>query len=485
MTYVTKSWGNDPPGGTPLNATGLNDWESRIANGFATFENGIWDGAARGLVTVPKNTPQPAFDNASLLQQMMRDKRAAGGGAILMPSGSVFIGSQVLIPTGVYLWNPSPKAAEVKARTDFPINTPVVRIGDYPTNDPDVIFNCGLWGVDVHANDITGATCVYSSQINEGSGLYHVGIYGFKNYGVEIAGPTAQNFELHELECYQSSGVTHNGAIYAHGVGGTNRISKVTCGNAANLGDAIKISGSYICLHDIHVEGSLNGLNLSGAGLVQNVVGNPFVTNLVHIQNDSSGWTCEFLFANSSTNTLVDDLAGLTVAGSENSGVVSFYSQSEARIAQTKISASFSGATVPSSGGATGEVKFNSGPAAIPGAMCYSPGNWRPIAMSPTVTDLAYSASMTPQAHVAICQRINVNNATAMTINTPANPNVGMELTFDIKNTSGGAMGLITWNAIYLLAGAFTNPATSKRRTIKFYYDGTNWIETARATADI
>lgn len=484
MTYVTKSWGNDPPGGTPLNATGLNDWESRIANGFATFENGIWDGAARGLVTVPKNTAQPAFDNATLLQTMMRAKQAAGGGVILMPAGSTFVGSQVLIPSNVYLWNPAPKAAEVKARTDFPINTPVVRLGDFPL-DPDVVFQCGLWGVSVHANDITGSTCVYSSQINEGSGIYHAGMFGFKTYGIEIAGPTAQNFELHELELYQSSGVTVTAAIYVHGVSGANRISKVTCGNAANAGDAIKITGSYIAVSDIHVEGSLNGLNLSGAGIVQNITGNPFCTNLVHIQNDSSGWSCEFLFANSSTNTLVDDLAGLTVAGSENSGVVAFYSQSDARIAQTKISASFSGATVPSSGGTAGEVKFNQGPAAIPGAVCYSPGSWRPIAMSPTVTDIAYSASMTPGAHIAIRQRINVNNATAMTINAPTNPNDGMELTFDIKNTSGGAMGLITWNAIYLLAGAFTNPATSKRRTIKFYYDGTNWIETARAAADI
>lgn len=484
MTYVTKSWGNDPTGGTPLNATGLDDLESRIASGFATFENGIWDGAARGLVTVPKNTPQPAFDNASLLQSMMRAKQAAGGGAILMPEGSTFVGSQVLIPSNVYLWNPNPKTGEIKARTDFPINTPVVRIGDFPL-DPDVVFQCGLWGVNAHANDIAGASCVYSSQINEGSGLYHVGLFGFKNYGVEIAGPTAQNFEMHDLECYQSSGVTHNGAIYVHGAGGTNRISKVTCGNAANAGDAVKITGSYIHISDIHVEGSENALNLSGAGLVQNIVGDPFCTNLVHIQNDSTGWTCQFLFANSSTNTLVDDFAGLTIPGTENSGVVAIYSQSEVKVAGTRISAPFSGATVPASGGATGEVKFNAGPAAIPGAMCYSAGNWRPIAMSPTVTDLAYSASMTPGAHIAICQRITVTNATAMTINAPNNPNAGMDLTFDIINSSGGAMGAITWNAIYKMAGAFTNPASTKRRTIRFYFDGTSWIEIGRAAADI
>lgn len=46
-------------------------------------------------------------------------------------------------------------------------------------------------------------------------------------------------------------------------------------------------------------------------------------------------------------------------------------------------------------------------------------------------------------------------------------------------------MGAITWNAVYKLAGAFTNPADTKRRTITFGYDGTNWVEQSRAAADI
>jgi hypothetical protein len=46
-------------------------------------------------------------------------------------------------------------------------------------------------------------------------------------------------------------------------------------------------------------------------------------------------------------------------------------------------------------------------------------------------------------------------------------------------------MGAITWGAAFLLAGAFTNPASTKRRTISFVFDGTNWVETNRAAADI
>jgi len=81
--------------------------------------------------------------------------------------------------------------------------------------------------------------------------------------------------------------------------------------------------------------------------------------------------------------------------------------------------------------------------------------------------------------------QLTVSDGTAFTINAPSYPYKGKRITVDVKNASGGAMGAITWNAVFKLAGAFTNPATGSRRTITFYYDGTNWVETNRAAADI
>ena len=98
---------------------------------------------------------------------------------------------------------------------------------------------------------------------------------------------------------------------------------------------------------------------------------------------------------------------------------------------------------------------------------------------------LTYSASITPDASLGNNQAIVATNGTAFTINAPTSPILGQTLTLDIKNSSGGAMGAITWNAAFLLAGAFVNPANGKRRTISFYYDNTNWVETNRAAADI
>lgn len=103
----------------------------------------------------------------------------------------------------------------------------------------------------------------------------------------------------------------------------------------------------------------------------------------------------------------------------------------------------------------------------------------------PAIDVLTYSTSITPNATLGKFKKITATNTTAYTINAPQNPQNGMELVFDIVNSSGGAMGTITWNAAFKLAGAFTNPANTKARTISFVYDGSNWVETNRAAADI
>ncbi len=80
---------------------------------------------------------------------------------------------------------------------------------------------------------------------------------------------------------------------------------------------------------------------------------------------------------------------------------------------------------------------------------------------------------------------ITVTDAVAFTIANPSPSVRGQHLLFDIVNSSGGAMGAITWGASYKLAGAFTNPANGKRRTILFYNNGSSLIEVSRAAADI
>lgn len=71
------------------------------------------------------------------------------------------------------------------------------------------------------------------------------------------------------------------------------------------------------------------------------------------------------------------------------------------------------------------------------------------------------------------------------TINNPSFRVQGATITFDITNSTGGAIAT-TWNAAFKLAGAWVDPANGKTRTITFYcYDGTNWRELGRSQADI
>lgn len=104
------------------------------------------------------------------------------------------------------------------------------------------------------------------------------------------------------------------------------------------------------------------------------------------------------------------------------------------------------------------------------------------------IAQIVYSASITPDAQLSEWFEIVANNGAAFTINAPTNPPPNteeQELEFTIRNTSGGALGVITWNAAFHLAGAFTSPATGFNRSVRFRWRGTAWLEMSRTAADV
>lgn len=100
------------------------------------------------------------------------------------------------------------------------------------------------------------------------------------------------------------------------------------------------------------------------------------------------------------------------------------------------------------------------------------------------ISAITYSASMTPDMSQGELLEITATNGTAFTINAPTSPTTGQCFNLKISNTSGGALGVITWNAVFKMA-AWASPATGFNRSIEFYYNGTNWIEFGRTTADV
>ena len=101
------------------------------------------------------------------------------------------------------------------------------------------------------------------------------------------------------------------------------------------------------------------------------------------------------------------------------------------------------------------------------------------------VTTLAYTNKISTDAAAANYFTIAVTDRNPFTIQEPARPIPGQQIIYEIRNSSGGAMGDITWGPAFQLAGPFMAPASRRRRTISFYYNGAAWIETARAAADI
>jgi hypothetical protein len=98
---------------------------------------------------------------------------------------------------------------------------------------------------------------------------------------------------------------------------------------------------------------------------------------------------------------------------------------------------------------------------------------------------LTFGASVDVNADSGNTQLLICTNATAPTINAPTGAaQAGHRITIRVKNTSGGAMGTITWNAIYKMS-TWTNPATGFSRSVDFEYDGTNWVQVSQTGVDV
>src|ERR1019366_3507816 len=76
---------------------------------------------------------------------------------------------------------------------------------------------------------------------------------------------------------------------------------------------------------------------------------------------------------------------------------------------------------------------------------------------------------------------LSVTDSSAFTVAAPSiGLYTGLEHNIAISNTSGGALGAITWNSAYVLRSALTAPVAGDTVILHFMYDGTNWRETSR-----
>lgn len=100
------------------------------------------------------------------------------------------------------------------------------------------------------------------------------------------------------------------------------------------------------------------------------------------------------------------------------------------------------------------------------------------------LVELVAATNVAVDAISATAFRVEATSPMSVTVDEPTNPIVGRVLTFIVVNNSGGS-ATFAWDSKFDLAGTFTSPADGYQRTITFSFDGTEWIELMRASADI
>lgn len=106
-------------------------------------------------------------------------------------------------------------------------------------------------------------------------------------------------------------------------------------------------------------------------------------------------------------------------------------------------------------------------------------GGWADTVGALTVSG---AGTYTPNSAAYSSVIATVSTASGFTFANPSGtPIAGQKMKATFKNTSGGAMGTVTFGANYK-HGAITMPATGNSFTIVWEYDGTNWVEEARGS---
>lgn len=131
------------------------------------------------------------------------------------------------------------------------------------------------------------------------------------------------------------------------------------------------------------------------------------------------------------------------------------------------------------------DLVLSSGAAAT---FAYDPSGtgWRPIVSAPIRgrNVLSWNSTMSPDPSKGELNVITATSNAGVTIGAAANQAANQKLTVQVRNTSGIALGTITWDASYKMA-VWTSPANGYSRSVTFMYDGTNWIEVGRTPADV
>jgi parallel beta-helix repeat protein len=253
------------------------------------------------------------------------------------------------------------------------------------------------------------------------------------------------------------------------GAGGT---SVKIIGNSINLGTNASVSGIQLGITGAEKDNVISGNTISGAGISSAqaiVISLATQANLRMIGNTVNLTTAGIPFACSQACTNFLAMGNSLISAS---GTLAY---SAALAGDWTWQRNYISATVSFQTAAGSVILFDnviSGTLSSTAAVARARGNLVNGAFESFTTT---STSYTPNAGL---YRVHiVNSTTATTINAPTQATAGDFITFILTQPAGGGVNY-TWNAVF--KKNFTENTTANVvNTITFYFNGTNWLQTA------
>jgi hypothetical protein len=326
----------------------------------------------------------------------------------------------------------------------------------------------------------------------EGGGNYvnltYVKVTGFK-YGAVFDQAELADIDLCEFKSCITGGVwLVNGADRRLGTSTffTNRISIKRSQFNSNLWGIINDGGHAHTFENNNFNGGTNHIRMSGVTsgrIINNDLEGATGINIVFNTNTLAGGAVGASFCSIEDNFFVP-AAGINAGSLAGGGAIvlknNYHSTTVAAWANSSLPATVIGISNYNPAGALYDSAVGSGYVVEMDVTTIPKfGNLAQRRFSP-----AYGLTVAIDASLGNFGELVATNGTAFTISNPTNGRNGQALTITISNTSGGALGVITWGVNYKMS-AWTSPATANNRSITFVYDGTNWNERSRTAADV
>ena len=244
------------------------------------------------------------------------------GGVVFIPRGTYVVNSTLTVLTKVRLVGEGRSATTIKAGGSFTFNgtsDAVIRIGSASDNAHGSLIE----DMTIDCNDIASSIAVYSTRINELSGLSRVELTRWRLYGAYFTGANTANFSIRDCEFFCSdTSVTGMRGIWLEDSTGAMVVDRCTFNSysgAAELGTCLHLDhtgGHVVTVSNCHFETGEVGIRQTGNGArISSCTGHANCTVLFVRDTPAVNTIIDGLYSGGSPTGLSDSTSGFTSGG--------------------------------------------------------------------------------------------------------------------------------------------------------------------------